>query len=198
MRAASEKERVVTHTLWTLSKLLVVLVLGLSLMHLRTDGALAQENETVAWTLQLFLTGNVPEDETFRVFLELVPQRGGDSPLPLYLCGELAGERCVGRSTPYAESLTKVPRGSIVRYEFGRFGQGGKIVQSFSTDTITINDDTVTTAHYSFPVPDNQQDMPSDLPDTGAGGLAGGGLPLSGIAAVVSLLAVGYVALRRR
>jgi hypothetical protein len=48
-------------------------------------------------------------------------------------------------------------------------------------------------------VPDNQQgDMPDELPDTGAGGLAGG-LPTGSAAAAVSLLAAsGYGVIRRR
>lgn len=48
-------------------------------------------------------------------------------------------------------------------------------------------------------VDDQRGEMPEQIPDAGSGGMAGGGLPLGSIAAVLSLAVVsGYAVLRRR
>ncbi len=83
-------------------------------------------------------------------------------------------------------------------------------------DFETLNTDFTNTAWYTFTgagdVQDDQQDdqqggggddqqdedLPEAMPETGAGGMAGTGLPIAQVAAAVSLLAAGAYGVRRR
>lgn len=64
-------------------------------------------------------------------------------------------------------------------------------------DFETLNSDTTNTAWFRFSGGGDDQQMP-EMPSTGAGGMAGGSLPLGNVAAALALLAAGGYAVIRR
>ncbi len=160
------------------AKMLTVLLLTLAL----SIPALAQEDSTATKTFELTLYGDVPEGETFIASYDI--QDSEDPITELLLCGPEAARVCQGGDgtlyTASAELQTGFP--SPYRIQFRRL----RINRTFAELVESIEADTTNSAHYRFPSGD---DMPDQLPDTGAGGLAGPGMPASSVA-ILAFIAV--------
>ncbi len=121
-------------------------------------------------------------------------------------------DQCVGNGTVYTARRELEPGGRLyfsfsaaLLSELKAGGEPESIVTSDDGDDReepedfeVINTDTTNTAWYSFSGSGVDQQTPQ-MPDTGAGGMAGAGLPLGYGATTLSLLAAcGYVARRYR
>lgn len=95
---------------------------------------------------------------------------------------------------------------SRTHYQFSRAyranTESGLGVETFTRSNGVVPVGTTYSATYTYSEVRNGKTVPDALPDTGAGGIAGGGLPVGGIAGIVSiswlLWAGGYAVLRRR
>ena len=121
-------------------------------------------------------------------------------------------EQCLGNGTVYTASRELEPVGRLYfSFSTARLSElkaGGEPETIFTSDDgddqeepedfEVINTDTTNTAWYSFSGSGVEQQTPQ-MPDTGAGGMAGAGLPMGYGAATLSLVAAcGYVARRYR
>ena len=190
--------------------LAVALLIALIALCPPSDQAGAQEVGSVRLTFELYLSGDVPEGELFRLeFLAPRPQPGGSGIPLLYLCGGPRGElegpfgpplACVGREEPYT-GIRGGPKGATVTYRFFRVPEGGRQggAETVSKGTLRLEEDATIVAHYRYPGGE-KPGVPSELPDTGAGGLAPGTtIPLGNAATgLVMLAGAGYAVLRRR
>ncbi|MDP9350718.1 MAG: hypothetical protein M3P51_04155 [Chloroflexota bacterium] len=165
------------------------------------------DNQTVTKTFELTLNGDVPEGEVFRVFLDIVPERGGSNPAPVQLCGgvDINGDpnpECEGNGTVYTGTTT-FSVGTTLEYEFHRQSGLSGVDEIFAEGQETLNADMTNTAWYTFGTgagEDQQGEMPGEMPHTGAGGLAtGASVPWGTLGLAASgLLAAGYAVMRRR
>ncbi|MDP9350408.1 MAG: hypothetical protein M3P51_02540 [Chloroflexota bacterium] len=110
-----------------------------------------------------------------------------------------AEEDCVGGGTVFARSV-ELPVGDEVFFAFGRDDPvvGGPIFFEEGEETLA-GDVVMNEAWFTFEagVADDQQEMPEEMPETGAGGAAGVPVaPLTGLVSVGVLGALGV--LRRR
>ena len=147
----------------------------------------AQEDDSVRLTFELYLSGDVPEGEAFH--LELItprPQEDGSGTPPLYLCGGIRGDleaspgpdiACVGREEPYS-GVDGGTKGATATYRFFRVPAVGRRggAEVISERTLRLEEDATIAAYYRYPSGD-KPGMPSEMPDTGAGGLAGVATP---------------------
>lgn len=185
------------------------------LMALTLAGSVsAREDETVTKTFKLTLHGDVPADQAFSVGFNLT---GADHTVLLPFCGRGTDTVCEGGGTVYTKTA-EVQVGRSIDVRFVRADTDVEEAETFLSYTETLDSDRTNTAYYNYGgagggdqqggdiqddgqsgtgTGDGQEGMPSGLPSTGAGGLAGGGLPIGG-AAVPPLLAAGAFALRRR
>jgi LPXTG-motif cell wall-anchored protein len=155
----------------------------------------AQQSDEVIKTFQLTIYGDVPPGTAFSVTygsLDNFAQR--------VFCGPVEGivvptPTCTGNGAVYTV-VTDKPRGDTLNFRY-QIHRGGELTgTTFYEGTETLNSDMTNTAYYTFETtaPGNdQQDMPSQLPDTGLPGL-----PLGGLAGSVALLAGGLVLRKRR
>ena len=147
----------------------------------------AQREDSVRLTFELYLSGDVPEGEAFRL-AQFEPRRqgGGTEAPPLYLCGGPRGELdadpgtetvCVGREMPYT-GVGGGLKGTTVTYHFFRSPAGGPrgYFEVFSKGTLRLEEDETIVAFYRYPGAE-KPGVPSEMPDTGAGGLAGTATP---------------------
>ncbi len=179
--------------------------------------------DTVTKTFELTLYGEVPGDQAFIVTyvtgeqLEQMESEELSGPPPgVVFCGQPAArpaeEDCVGGGTVYTGKV-EFERGEKILFAFVRanegegsgsgseeifFGSPG--LETGEPELEILTGDRTNEAFYSF---DTRQGGPGDdpqapaMPDTGAGGMAGGRLPLGGAAILLSLMAARY-AVRRR
>ncbi|MDQ3328747.1 MAG: hypothetical protein M3506_09525 [Chloroflexota bacterium] len=147
----------------------------------------AQEEDSVRLTFELYLSGDVPEGEAFR--LELItprPQEGGSGTPPLYLCGGIRGDLeaspgpdivCMGREEPYT-GVYGGTKGATATYRFIRYPAGNRPndAEDISERTLRLEEDATIVAYYRFPAGD-KPGVPLEMPDTGAGGRAGTLIP---------------------
>ena len=164
--------------------------------------AFAQE-DTVTLTFELAVTGDCPDDATF-FGLYGVPA----SEFQALQLTDTDGDGVFTGSAEVeaGEQVVQVQMGiGTQETTFGTFpGEPTTLIWDYGT--ITVNQDTLLTPTFDCGTDDDQQDddqddqqdTPNGMPETGAGGMAGG-LPLSSVAAMLSLItAGGYFALRRR
>lgn len=129
----------------------------------------------------------------------------------------VSGEACVGDGHTYSFER-EFARGTRLAFLFARLSvTDEETFQIFYTsvedpsriergedplpeDFETLNTNSTNSAWYTFSgAADDQQEMPTDMPDTGAGALsAGSGLPWGTLAATLSLLVAGGCAAARR
>lgn len=152
-----------------------------------TGSVVAQEDDSVRLTFELYLSGDVPEGEAFR--LELItprPQEGGSGTPPLYLCGGIRGDleaspgpdiACVGREEPYS-GVDGGTKGATATYRFIRYPTGNRPndAEVISERTLRLEEDATIAAYYRYPGGE-KPGVPSEMPDTGGGGLAGVATP---------------------
>jgi hypothetical protein len=147
----------------------------------------AEREDSVRLTFELYLSGDVPEGERFRLeFIGPRPQPGGSGIPLLYLCGGPRGEiegpfgpplACVGREEPYT-GIRGGPKGATVSYRFFRVSEGARRggAETVSEGTLRLEEDTTIVAHYRYPGGE-KLGVPSEMPDTGAGGLGRAAMP---------------------
>ncbi len=162
-----------------------------------------QQADMVTKTFQLTLHGDVPAGEAFAVTYGL-PET--DEFNIIVLCGSsaqygAAQDECMGGTT-YSGSAER-SAGSGLHFAFIRLTDG-KITQEgiFHSGTETLAADMTNSAWFRFEAAkdtqDDQQKMPSKLPNTGAGGLPGAHVSVGALAAAASVVAAtGYGMLRR-
>lgn len=166
-----------------------------------------QQEATVTKTFKLTLNGDVPEGETFSVGYDVPP---AEVRLGVTFCGADSGVECVGGGTIYTQSV-ELEQGSTIEFDFVRSDAstrepGGGDPEIFLSGTEPLNTDLTSSAYYTFDTGDTQQggdtgqQMPEELPETGAGGLASGATIQVGTAAagLVMLVGSGYAVIRRR
>ena len=168
-------------------RLVLALLIALLVLCPPSGLAGAQEDDQVRLTFELYLSGDVPEGEEFRLeFIAPRPQPGGSSLPLLYLCGGPRGElegpfgpplACVGREEPYTGGRGG-PKGATVSYRFFRVPEGGRRggAETVSEGTLRLEEDATIAAYYRYPGGE-KPGVPSEMPDTGAGGLAGAATP---------------------
>ncbi len=179
---------------------------------------LAQEEEEVTVSFDLTVTGTPPEDATFFA-VGLFDPRVADAQEEVQLVDpDGDGVYTDSFTTLAGEYDIAIVQGTGTQEcdeTFGGVcpGDPTRTIRDFGT--LSITEDTTLSASVTFGGDDEQTDDQDDeqtdeqdddeqetpeMPDTGAGGMAGGaGLPIGNIAAVLSLLAVsGYAILRRR
>ncbi len=120
-------------------------------------------------------------------------------------------EQCVGNGTVYTASRELEPGGRLyfsfstaLLSELKAGGEPETIVTSDDGDDReepedfeVINIDTTNTAWYTFSISGDDQQAPQ-MPGTGAGGMASGGIPMGyGIAALSLLVGFAYAAVRK-
>ncbi|MEJ7652187.1 MAG: hypothetical protein WKH64_01920 [Chloroflexia bacterium] len=163
------------------------------------DDPPSEPAESVGATLQLTLHGDVPKGEAF-----YVTYGPGDPEKTTHviLCGTIpetngrvpfgSKPECTGDGAVYTAD-DKFVTGDTVYVGWTRVDPSGQY-REFHSDVETLNSDATITAWYRFAGADESGQIPDEMPDTGAGGAAGG-LPLGSAAAVLLLLtASGYVA----
>ena len=168
-------------------RLAVGLLVALLAISPPSGPAEAQQEDSVRLTFELYLSGDVPEGEEFRLgFLAPRPQPGGSGIPLLYLCGGPRGEIegpfgpplvCVGREEPYT-GIRGGSKGATVTYRFFRVPDGGRQgdAETVSEGTVRLEEDATIAAYYRYPGGEKPS-VPSEMPDTGAGGLAGAATP---------------------
>ncbi len=187
----------------------VVIVLALALASLSTLPASAQDDTSITLTLRLTIQGEAPEGERFSFSFEYPHGYApGGSPYPSHFCGyadneraeielgqELGGDApCEGGGATYVVERV-MPKGATIYYHFNR----GRTSESFTPGKVVLHKDTTIGAVYTFPSPDNDsRGIPASMPETGAGGPTGTGLPARHFPPIALLLAASYGWYRRR
>ena len=165
------------------------------------------QDDTVTKTFKLNLTGDVPEGQGFGVGYNLDDDPFGEGFFafcgPPGLSKEPNIEPCKGDGTVYSRSV-ELERGTTIVFNYLYSPGGDEPDQPFKVGTETLDVDRTNTAEYTFGKDtgagnDQQGEMPQELPDTGAGGLATGATILTGNAAVgLAMLAGASSAVARR
>lgn len=162
-----------------------------------------QQADMVTKTFQLSLHGDVPAGEAFAVAYGLPATEEFNI---IVLCGSsaeygAAQDECMGGTT-YSGSAER-SAGSGLYFAFIRL-MDGKITQEgiFHSGTETLAADMTNSAWFRFEAAkdtqDDQQEMPSKLPNTGAGGIPGAPVPVGALAAVASVVAATRYGILRR
>ena len=179
----------------------------------------------VTKTFKLTLNGPVPDDRAFGVAFGTLGRLQRDELTEVIFCGQpeaqisgrngdVSDEDCVGGGETYTYGVN-FPKGTSLYFTFITAVEGGEELTAehfFGNITLAgpgeadvLNADTVNTAWYTFGKDtgagdDQQGEMPQELPDTGAGGLATGATILTVNAAVglAMLAGAGYAVARRR
>lgn len=167
---------------------------------------LAHEQDRVQLTFRVALYGGAPERDESLTVQWFIEGDFGDQEAAV-LCGLdypiSEAPDCeatdMGGYQVY-EKVTRWPKGETVNFRFyldqtGRDDFGARDV--FFADTRSISKDTVINAYYDTRTGEGGE-LLADVPDTGAGGVAGSGLPAANALTVLSLLAAGGYTLRRR
>jgi hypothetical protein len=167
-------------------------------------------DDLVTKTFELKLNGDVPQGETFYAAYAETDRERSEGTF-LIFCGdaelmnsEPSDVDCVGDDTVYTQEI-KVPAGTEIQFSFGRLSAGDDEGEVFHKGTEVINADMTNDAHYTFGKgtgagDDKQGEVPGEMPDTGAGGLATGAtIPVStAVAAAALMLGACGTALRYR
>lgn len=124
----------------------------------------------------------------------------GDAELLDYPAGKGPGP-CEGNGKTYTELYGFLGH-DVVRYTFFRkyVGEDGQRKQEViaSTNGQDVPANRTYAVSYTYPSHDkDEQEVPDELPSTGSGGTAGGGLSVAVLVTVMSLLAVGGYAIPR-
>ncbi len=152
--------------------------------------ALAQRQGTITQTFRLTLYGEAPEGVSFAISYNPLPtEPGGDPRLPntnlLVFCGLSTDVSCRGGGTTYTESV-EVPSGyEAMQFAYAIVAPGAHLQTgtAFAEDRGAAGErqlgETIV-ANYDFDIErggldSDPQEMP-ELPNTGAGGIAGGPL----------------------
>ena len=172
-----------------------------------TDSGKTPDNQqtdgTVTKTFKFTLDGTVPEGEAFGVVAGV--QGSSDEPFFELFCGTAASVETQGECSGEGHVFTvefEFPMASTIEYSIRRYPAGGG-TETFHSGTETLNTDVTNTAWYSFGTgagDDQQGEMPGEMPDTGAGGIATAStIPVGTAAAGMAMLSgAGYAVLRRR
>jgi len=183
-------------------KIIRSILVSVALFAALTGTALAQEPEMITKTFELTINGTAPEGEIFVAsvqyqLLDTVAEN-------LLLCGGDADVECTGSGTVYRQSV-EVPEGvtAIITVQRGNESDvDPNTVDIFAEGRETLTKDTTNRVSYTYPgVDDDQQEMPLEVPATGAGGAAAAGGVLylyAGFAALCLLAAAGRSVLLRR
>ena len=162
---------------------------ALAVLALATPQALAQggeeaPNEPGSVTFKLELRGDIPADERFGVFYQIVPPRGGGGGSGILLCGFEPGDPSytdggeVSPDLPKCDSSTKhelqfgPPIGIGYRYSYFRFPSGSDLsignpdAEIFDEGTVFVAEISVVSAYCNYG--DGQVDAPG-MPNTGGG-----------------------------
>ncbi len=150
--------------------------------------ALAQRQETITQTFRLTIYGEAPEGVSFAVTYNPLPTKsGGDPRLPntnlLVFCGQSTDVSCQGGGTTYTESVELSSEYESVQFGYSIVAPGDRLQTGagFDEERDASGErqlgETVI-AYYNFDVErgalgSDPQDMP-ELPNTGAGSMAGG------------------------
>ncbi len=174
-----------------------------------------QQDESAAQPFELTLYGDVPEGETFRVG---VAEENSFDFIALTFCGgpkpgtppRPEDRKCEGSGTTFTQTLEHFPEGTTIKFMFQRETSDAAQrfdVETFHRGTTTVPTDGPIEGFFCFDgaeadVCDNEdandQQIPEELPATGAGGMAGGMLPWGSVAGSLSLLALGWYALKHK
>lgn len=204
----------------------LVIALTLALLVAAPGVAAAQEQETITATFRLSLDGEVdrPEDRLFAVFYSTREQvkQSETGKLPAHVivfCGaelevpfpvnerRVSDEPCVGNGKTYSAKV-EIPKGAelYVSFETWLASDPDETYQTVATtddlddesqeaeDFLVVNADLIDNAYYTF-----AERQAPQMPEAGAGGLAGDEYFPRGAVAAVPVLAVrAYVVRRRR
>jgi len=154
-----------------------------------------QRAGTATKTFELTLNGNVPEGQAFNVDYN---PTGVDHAFILPLCGRGADTKCEGGGTVYTVTA-EIDVGRRIAVRFVRVMTATEEAEIFLEYTEMLGSDTTNRAHYSFSnaAREDGRETPDQIPNTGAGGTAGG-LPVRNTAAAaVFLIGAGGCAVRR-
>ncbi len=203
-------------------KTLASILLALTLALVLTIPALAggEQDDMVTKTFKLTLHGDVPAERVFEVkYLTEEQARSGANPTAIQFCGSvqdpgavriISREACVGNGTIYTAEL-EFPRGTRLAYMYFTLLASDPVGTDetfFSSikgpgepggpeDFETLDEDMVNFASYQSRTADGDGQAP-EMPDTGAGAMAGTNLPIYAGMALFSLVAaVGYGVRRR-
>ncbi len=175
------------------------------------DDQQTDNSNTVTKSLELELTGDVPEGETFSVglFSKLKYNVGEGELLLLRSNSEDASVQdevgpCEAGGV-YYHTIVELPKGDTLQVTFYRGFGPGPNSEVFHEETEVVNEDMTNRASYNFDDTvddqDGQQDgqMPNEMPKNGAGGMASTPFPVRQALAGLSLLAgAAYLGTRRR
>ncbi len=183
-------------------KIIRSILVSVALFAALTGTALAQTPEMVTKTFELTINGTVPEGEIFVASVSFNPTDGSDVDNLLF-CGGFSDVECTGNGTVYRQSV-EIPQGATARYtvQRGNESDGGTTVDIFAQGREILTSDKTNSVSYTYPdADDNQQQVPAEVPATGAGGVASAPTVLhvyAGFAALCLLAAAGCSVLRRR
>ncbi len=175
------------------------------------------QGDKITKTFKLTLYGDVPEDRVFAAVYGTREDAEGGTPNFVLFCGQteefppgaqvttVSEEDCVGADGTEYTAEVEFERGTSIYFAYihGKEGADKDANELFfrsddgdeeleDEDFEVLNGDKTNTGWYRF------GDLP-DMPDTGAGGMAGGGLPIQQTSAALGLLAAaGYWIARRR
>lgn len=197
-----------------------IAALMLALLLVAPALAAGEQGDTVTKTFELTLHGDVPPDRVFEVkYLTQEEGSSGAKPKAIQFCGSvqdpgavqiISRETCVGNGTVYTAEV-EFQRGTRLAFQYFTLLASDPVGTDetfFSSiqgpgapggpeDFETLDDDMVTSAWYRSGGASGSGQMP-EMPDTGAGGMAGSGLPLYGSVALLPLAATWYTIRRRR
>ncbi len=192
----------------TLTALTLALLLAVPVLAQGGD-----QGDKVTVTFELTLYGDVPQDQAFGVFHPTAEDDPRQRAPILLLCGQVEGFEprpdCAGGGSVHAGSL-KLERGTRLAYAFVRVAEAdpentAEIFYLTPTNEEgepavfePVYHDATYGTHYRFG-PDEDRQVP-EMPDTGAGGMAGAGLRPGPAAAVAMalLITAGYARWNRR
>jgi len=163
----------------------VALLLALMLPLPATAGG----SDEVALTFKLTLYGDVPQGEHFIVTFAGVYPNIAVFPVSVSLCGRDPSKssfdspvQCKSAGVVYTQTrrIRMSIRGTktdTLQFRFFRTREVSDDGQGFFSGTRKINEEATISAHYNFSAADSDPQMPSQMPETGAGGGADSRLP---------------------
>ncbi len=171
-----------------------------------------QQQEMVSKTFKLTLNGDVSEGEAFRVeYGEQGTRQGARESFTFCQPEEVSGagpKVCEGNGRAYTTTVD-FPVGTTITFVFRRVDPTSGGGEVFHSGTETLNSDMTNSAYYTFGANDQQtgdndqqsgddtQQLPEEMPNTGAGGMAGTGLLPALPLATLTFLAVAVCAALR-
>lgn len=158
----------------------------------------AYEEDRVTIKFKLKLKGTAQKGAVFRVGYAVPMPSGDNAEGGVTFCGDPdwpgRDDVCVGGGKVYKVVTTLSP-GERLLYVVGRY-DGRE--DAACAGEITAKEDVTITAVYQFGGAQYcEGEVPTSVPNTGAGGSAGRDLPVGSAAAALSLLVVGAYAVRR-